>query len=132
VPRPSKSTRRTVRGDLIRNWAPDGSRVAAAGADGTVSVVDAGSGAVAECWRHDGPTTTVAWGPALASGGQDARLFIDARPADAGAWVQRLAWRPDGGLLAAASGRRVSFWTAGGARTLAFGYEFAADVRTSR
>jgi WD40 repeat protein len=67
--------------------------------------------------RHDGGALTVAWAPAtvMASGGRDGRVVVGGRDGDAGGpWVERVAWRPDGGLLAAAVGRRLQLWSIAG------------------
>lgn len=95
-------------------WAPDSGAVAIADDDGAVAVQqppEAGPSTVA---HHSGGALAVAWapGPVLAAGGRDGRISLDGRSIEAGReWVERLAWRPDGSLLAAAIGRRVQFWS---------------------
>ncbi|HEY4277029.1 MAG TPA: hypothetical protein VGM91_02355 [Conexibacter sp.] len=104
-------------GDWIRqlDWSPDGTRVAAACADGQVVVAPAtAAGGDAEVvHEHTGGALAVAFSAAgtLASGGEDGRLVIAGDDRDLGGWVEHVAWRPDGELLAAAHRRDVSFWT---------------------
>lgn len=109
-------------------WAPDGGSVAAAGDDGAVRLLHVDGGAARTIAEHDGGALTVAWsaGGVLASGGRDGSIALDgsavaarrngsddrpARRAAGGPWVEQLRWRPDGMLLAAATGRHVQFWT---------------------
>jgi WD40 repeat protein len=104
----------------------DGFLVAVGTGGGTVSVFDTRSGAL--CFQvsaHLGGVLSLQWSPrarVLATAGQDgcARLY-DARgnelaelPGTA-AWVEHVAWAPDGEKLATASGRIVCIWTASGA-----------------
>lgn len=95
-------------------WAPDGSALAIADDDGAVGTLDAAVGRYRELAAHPGGALALAWGRTgvLASGGRDGRLVLDGHTAEIGkAWIERLAWRPDGELLAVASGRRMQFWT---------------------
>lgn len=99
-------------GDWINQvaWSADGSRVLAAVADGTVLEVDAADGRSASVHSHDGPATclAVASSGTVASGGHDGCVIVDGDRAELGdGWVERVAWRPDGGRLAAALGRNV-------------------------
>lgn len=102
-----------------------GSRLAAITAAGSVWL---GEGTVAD-WRwigeHAGGGLALAVQPGgslVASGGQDGtvRLWrsadgtLGAAIETGAAWVERLAWRPDGGRIATTVGRRVSVWTAAG------------------
>jgi WD40 repeat protein len=97
-------------------WSPDGTRVAGSGADGTVSVYDAGSGEVLER-EAPGPAAFhgLAWHPGgqlLAAGGADKRIYLF--DAVSGTLVDTLvghddivtavAWSPDGGTLASTAG----------------------------
>lgn len=105
------------------SWSPDGVSLAAAVSSGPVAVFDAGTGSTRFVVKaHERGTTAVAFGPGggpLATAGQDgaARLW-DARtgasvadlPGGGAAWVECLAWSPDGRLLATAAGRTVRVW----------------------
>ncbi len=97
-------------------WSPDGTRVAASGADGTVSVYDATSGTVLQR-EAPGPVSFhgLAWHPdgqVLAAGGADARIYLF--DATSGALMDTLAghddvvtavaWSPDGATLASTAG----------------------------
>lgn len=102
--------------------APDGSQVAGVGSDGTLSVFDAASGAVA--YRTGAPEATplhaLDWSPdgaLLAAGGNDRMIYVvDAASGDrydvlAGHAdvVSAVAWSPDGRTLAStAGGQRIS------------------------
>lgn len=111
-------------------WAPDGSAVVAACADGAVVELDATGGESRERHRHEAPATTVAWSPTgvLASGGQDGRVLVDERTAvGEERWIERVAWRPDGDRLAVAAGRRVLILDSVGER-VAVSAELAATV----
>ena len=97
-------------------WAPHGDRVAAACADGTVATVDADE-RVDPLQRHSAAATTVAWSQrgVLASGGEDGCVVIDGQSHTLGRdWVQQVAWRPDGALVAAAHRRSVRILGADG------------------
>jgi len=115
------------------SWAPDGQSVAAADDTGTVGVLSLQRDGLTPVCDHPGGALCVAWSPAgvLASGGRDGTIALDgATPARrrngdgtagphrrAGTpWVERLVWRPDGRLVAAAVGRRVEMWTPQGVR----------------
>jgi WD40 repeat protein len=98
-------------------WALDGQALGVADDSGGVTGVWVGVGSEL-IGHHAGGALTVGWAPGrtLASGGRDGRVRLDGRVLEAGAgWVERVAWRPDGALLALASGRKVQFWTADGA-----------------
>ncbi len=93
-------------------WAPDGEKVAYALDDGTVGTLDQ-TGAARTVAEHPGGALAVDWSPAgpLASGGRDGTITINGTRHTLGsAWVERVAWRPDGKLLAAAHGRTLHFW----------------------
>lgn len=92
------------------SFSPDGQRVAAAVADGSIVVLEicGGERAVA---RHEQAAVSVSFSidGRLASGGQDGRVLIDGASTEVGReWVQALAWRPDGAMLAVAHGRHVT------------------------
>ena len=98
-------------------FSPDGQRVAAAGADGSVTVLEL-DGAERVVARHEQAAVSVAFsaGGRLVSGGQDGQVLIDGASVRLGsAWVQALAWRPDGAMLAVAHGRHVSSLSSDGA-----------------
>ncbi len=96
--------------------SPDGSRVAAAGSDGTVTVLDLVSGAaVLRFQAHRGAALSVAWSPdgtRLATGGQDRQVRVWAA-ADGSPYamqhhnslpVRSVAWRPGGSFLSSGAG----------------------------
>lgn len=103
-------------------FSPDGLRVAAAAADGGLSVFDAETGAL--LYRVEAPVKTelhgLDWHPSgqfLAAGGKDHNIYLF--DAESGALAQTLtghadlvpalAWSPDGCMLAStAGGKRVS------------------------
>jgi WD40 repeat protein len=73
---------------------------------------------------HPGGVLCAAWSPAapvVAVGGADGTLRcstaegVAAEPVALGAWVNQVAWRPDGSLLAVAAGRDVAVLGADGA-----------------
>ena len=113
-------------------WSPDGAHLAAASQAGPLHLF---AGPTGENHRelpgHQDGTNRLAFAPPgapafqpasdapalLASGGQDGTVkFWDAAAAQhlataslGSAWVEHLAWRPDGATLAAASGRDLVF-----------------------
>jgi WD40 repeat protein len=103
----------------------DGALVAVGTGGGAIFVFEAKSGAVRfEVAAHPGGVLSLDWSPrngALATAGQDgcARLY-DARGKalaalpGTGAWVEHVAWAPDGTKVATSSGRVVCIWTASG------------------
>ena len=106
-------------------WSPDGRHLAAASAAGPITILGSAAGAcVATLPGHADGTNILAWGPQLASGGQDGSVkFWDSATgqhvADArlgASWVEHLGWRPGQGspLLAAAAGRTLSLIGADG------------------
>jgi WD40 repeat protein len=107
----------------------DGSLAAIGTGAGNVVVLDIETGA--ERWRtlaHAGGIAAVAFSPrqvVLATAGPDgrARLFrsdgtVQAELPAQGAWVEHLAWSPDGTRLATTSARVLRLWTASGAPLL--------------
>src|SRR5262249_1338576 len=97
-------------------WSPDGTRVAATGADGTVSVYDAATGTVLQR-AAPGPAAFhgLSWHPTgqvLAAGAADKRIYLFA-PASGSVIdtltghddvVTAVAWSPDGTTLASTAG----------------------------
>jgi WD40 repeat protein len=113
----------------------DGERIAAAGTTGPIAIIAIADGTVLTTIDHPTSTTALAWNPkegSLASGGQDGtvrawsadgtpRWSTDVQPA----WVEVLAWDPQGRNLAAASGRSVAMLDVDGAT------RWNADAETS-
>ena len=112
---------------LCVSWAPDSSRFALAGGEGGVF-----SGLLADealriekLGAHGMGAMDVAWRPGhpqFASCGQDnsiacwdagngAQLWRSPRGRQ---WIEKLAWRGDGTLLASAAARQLSLWTGDG------------------
>jgi WD40 repeat protein len=119
-------------------WSAGGAPLLAAAAVGGPITVLSRDGAVrASLPGHGFGTAALAWHPALpllASAGQDGQVRVWECPthdpaadgcATSGgerltlpggaAWVERVAWRPDGALLASAAGRKLRVWAADGA-----------------
>ena len=113
-------------------WSSDGTRLAAAASSGPVSLFTAADGARTDLPGHDDGANCLAWHPAqpalLATGGQDAKVkFWDASTAQhtasatvGGAWIEHLAWSPDGAKLASSAGRHLAFLNADGSTRHAF------------
>ena len=102
-----------------------GSRLVALTASGGVWQAEASTAKSRRIGEHSGGGLSLAVQPGgllVASGGQDGRLrlwhaadgSLAATVQTGAAWVERIAWRPDGGVLAATVGRRVGVWTAAG------------------
>lgn len=113
-------------------WDPNGGRLAAAAADGPISILSAEGTVIRTLPGHGFGTTAIAWsanGSRFASAGQDGQVVIwnlsSGEPAvsleGGAAWVEHLAWNPLGGrkgiphLLATAAGRRLRLWDENGA-----------------
>jgi WD40 repeat protein len=106
-------------------WSADGTRLAAASSSGPVSLFATADGARTDLPGHDDGANCLAWHPAqplLATGGQDAKVkFWDTATAQhtataelGGAWIEHLAWSPDGAKLAASAGRQLAFLNSDG------------------
>jgi WD40 repeat protein len=103
----------------------DGRLLAVGTGSGVVFVFEVESGALRfQILAHPGGVLSLDWSsrkPVLATAGQDGhvRLF-DVRGNELAAlpgltaWVEHVAWSPDGEMLAAASGKVVCIWTASG------------------
>ena len=102
-------------------WSADGCFLAVADSTGPVSLFDAKSGTGdLKITGHDKGTLALAWSPVapiLATAGKDRRVRLwntaacETACLEAAAnWVERLAWHPDGSMLAAAAGRTVHIW----------------------
>jgi WD40 repeat protein len=97
-------------------WSADGESLVAGSLGGDAAIV---SGARrAELPVHAGGVLCAAWSPVapvVAVGGADGRVRcstvegVTTEPTMVGGWVNQLAWRPDGSLLAAAAGRYAVF-----------------------
>ena len=123
---------------IALDWSPDGRRLAVAGISGPCAVVDAVTGlSTQRLAGHQGGTLALSWsakGELIATGGQDGRvkLWVGGsgallRELDGGAaWVEHVAFSPDGTHLAATAGKRLRIWKSDG--ELAF--EFAAHEST--
>jgi WD40 repeat protein len=107
-------------------WSNALGLIAAAAADGPITLFDAKTGQVrANLPGHGFGTSCVTWsadGQHLASGGQDGKIRLwDAAtgqqlkemPAGA-AWVERLAWCPSANILASAAGKKLRLSDANG------------------
>lgn len=109
-------------------WSPDGARLAVAGGEGKVFLVERLSGATAkalgarEVGEHLLGTVSVAWQPrgaVFVSSGQDGALALrdgadgrplaQQRPPSRGLPV--VVWSPDGRRLASAAGKQIHLWT---------------------
>jgi WD40 repeat protein len=104
-----------------------GSRYAALTASGSLYLADAAGGEARRLGGHEQGGLTLAVQPGgmrVATGGQDGtiRLWDTAAGREVcaietgTAWVERVAWQPNGSGFAAALGRRVGVWSADGSR----------------
>jgi len=120
-------------------WSTGAPRLAAAAVGGPITLFELDGRVAGRLAGHDFGTAALAWRPGtpvLASAGQDGKIRLWDCAADGGrellalaggaAWVERLAWRPDGALLASAAGRKLRVWTPDGALVR----EFAAHAST--
>ena len=113
-------------------WSPDGRQLALAGGEGKVALADVdGKFTVATLGEHLLGTLALAWQPhakRFATAGQDGTVALwDAAEArqhkrwkpGVGA-TQALAWSPVGDVLATATGKSVTLWSAEGDKIHAF------------
>lgn len=116
----------TLLGDYVHRvaFASGGTRFAACSASGQVAVWEAALfSPVCELKGHQQSALTLAWHPKrkeLATGGQDGLVRLwntdtgeerAVLPLGAkGAWVEHLAWSPDGKWLAASAGKTLRIW----------------------
>lgn len=128
-------------GDYVTavSWSSDGALCAVGAASGKVLLLDGADGTLkATIAAHPGGVLAVAWSPSaglLATAGQDgtAKIHRDdgtlvaTLPGASRAWVEHLAWSPDGKRLATSSGKVVRTWTAEGTPHLETG-EHASTV----
>lgn len=108
-------------------WAPNGQVLAAAAADGPITILSRQGEIIASLPGHRFGTSAIAWsreGSHLASGGQDGKIIIwnpttwkAELTLEAGSdWAEHLAWNPLGGtngiphILATAAGRKLRLW----------------------
>ena len=118
-------------------WSPDGTRVVAALADGTLALVNTVDGALERVFEAHRPgVQAVAWAnfPAIiVSGGEDGRVkwwrafsgeLVCEQPGGA-TWVEHVLGSPDGQLIATGSGRHLRVWNMSGEQV------FASDAHAS-
>lgn len=98
-------------------WSADGTQLAAASADGPITLYALTDGAIQHTLPgHEDGTNVIAWHPSqsvLVSGGQDnTAKFWDSQSGQQTAsttlgasWVEHLAWAPNGKTVAVAAGR---------------------------
>lgn len=105
-------------------WSPGGDVLVVGDASGALRAVEGARGTVR--WKVDAHAGGVLCAEVssqgmLATAGQDGRATLRGLatgrelavlPSGGGAWVEHLAWRPDGAMLATAAGRSVRFWSA--------------------
>jgi WD40 repeat protein len=103
-------------------WSPDGKWLAVASISGPITIFAGKTGQVLHVLDgHDFGTCEVAWnasGTTLASVGQDGQVRLwdpeswqeRLKLPGGAAWVEHLAWSPDGDLLATTAGRKLRLW----------------------
>jgi WD40 repeat protein len=105
-------------------WSADGAQVAAIGSEGTAWLVGAADGAIRKSWlAHEGGGFRIDVSRrdgTIASSGQDGHVRLSGPDGTSignfqagSAWVEQLAWSPDGTWLVVAAGRTVTLWQPG-------------------
>jgi WD40 repeat protein len=118
-------------GDYPRalDWSVDGATLALGTADGSLRLLEVGKGALVHTLTHGGPLTAVRWSPRadlLAASSEDGLCRVWSAAGElvaqlrgrGGAWVEHVAWAPDGERLAMAAGRTVGVFTPRGEQVL--------------
>lgn len=107
-------------------WSPDGRQIAIAGGEGRVFLASLADGTLktVQVGEHMLGALSVAWQPrgdTFVSSGQDGAVVLygaDGKPArnwrPAKVASEHLAYSPDGAMLAIASGKQLSLWSAAG------------------
>jgi len=110
-------------------WSPCGRYLAALPSEGRIVVLEPETGATELLSPHRGGNGSVAWHPRrpiLASYGQDGVVRLTEPPFAATGrsfetgsrgWAERLAWNPDGSLIAVGAGRSLKVLDAGSGDT---------------
>ncbi len=112
-------------------WSADGTQLAAVASSGPVTLFAAKDGIRTDLPGHDDGANCLAWHPTqalLATGGQDGQVkFWDASNAQhtataslGSAWIEHLAWSPDGTKVAAGAGRQLTLLNPDGTTRHAF------------
>lgn len=129
-------------------WSPSGTYLAVATADGSIHLFSVACPEPVHCWQaHELPIQKLCWHPVeplLSSGAQDGKvkywlindgnaptLHFESGPL--GAWVEAMAWRPDGQFLAVAAGKNSFVFDRAGKHlnTLEFGTSTIAAMAWS-
>jgi WD40 repeat protein len=107
-------------------WTRDRRQMVVASVEGPISLLESSTGRlIARLAGHDHGTSALAihpQKPLLASAGQDGRVrfwnlssVTEIASLEAGSsWAERIAWSPDGSILASAAGRSLRLWSTEG------------------